>query len=154
MLPSFLLLAAADLALLGLTALLGLLVSGTDGFTRHFLLGVLAAMFTCFVHMVVFVYFIVQDKIMKQAHLHNNLAAMHVSETEAIKSRALRACVGGFASIIVAVAMGAAIGVFVSPEAHMVAAFAAIGINGSLFMYQYTLLVRYRDLFDRAFPEG
>ncbi|MEK6644136.1 MAG: hypothetical protein AABZ08_09520 [Planctomycetota bacterium] len=152
--PSFLLLAAADLALLGLTAILGLLVSGTDGFTRHFLLGVLSGMFTCFVHIILFMYFVVQDKIMKQAHLHNGLDASLANETEAIKSRALRACVGGFASILVTVAMGAAIGVFVPPEAHLVAAFAAIGINGSLFIYQYTLLIRYRDIFARAFPDG
>lgn len=154
MIPSFLLLAVANLLLLSLTAILGLMVSGTEGFTRHFLLGVLSGMFTCFVHIILFMYFVVQDKIMKQAHLHDGLAVVHVQETDAIKSRALRSSVAGFGSVLVTVALGAAIGILAPAEAHLVAAFATIGINGILFTYQYTLLVRYREVFARAFPEG
>src|SRR6266404_9491580 len=100
---SFLLLALADLLLLGLTAFLGFAVSGAQGFGRHFLLGILSAFFTCFVHVVLFVYFVVQDKVMKQACQVDGLDTAFVARTDSLKSRALRASLGGIASILMVV---------------------------------------------------
>jgi hypothetical protein len=151
---SFLLLVVADMLLLGLTAMTGLLISGTAGFSRHFLLGVLAALFTSFVHIVLFMYFVVQDKIMKQACLGGGLDRGFAARTEALKSRALRACVGGILSILVVVTFGAAVGIVAPPEAHLVAAFLGIAVNAGIFAYQYSLLLHYRDVFSHAFSEG
>jgi len=151
---SFMMLALADLILLGLTATFGLVVSGTQGFMRHFLLGVLSGMFTCFVHVLFFIYFVVQDKIMKQAARAGGLDAGHLRQTDALKSLALRASAAGIVSILIATGLGAAIGILVRPEVHLLAGFAAIGINGAIFLYQYSLLVRYGEVFAHAFPEG
>jgi len=152
--PSFVMLAVADLLLLGLTAVTGLMVSGTEGFSRHFLLGGLAGLFTCFVHVVFFVYFVVQHKVVTQACLLDGIDRGFVLRISALKLRALGASMGGIVSILVVIALGAAIDILVPPQAHLCAAFAAIAVNGAMFVYEYTLLLRYGDIFAEAFPEG
>jgi hypothetical protein len=151
---SYLLLASADLLLLGITAITGLLVSGAEGFARHFMLGVLSGLFTCFVHVVFFVYFIVQHKVFMQACLLGGLKRGHAERVSALKLRALGASMGGIVTILIVVALGAAIDVSGPPQVHMVAAFTAIAANGVVFLYQYTLLLRYGDVVGEAFPEG
>ena len=155
---SFILLSVADLALLLVTAYAGFCVRGTEFFLQHFLLGMLAGLFTCFVHVVFFMYFVVQEKIMKQAlaavgegesHLRNGASA-----TQAIKSRAFRAAMLGICAILLTVALGAAIGILVGPQVHMVSAFVAVGVNLVVFFYQYGLLGQYAEIFSTAFPEG
>jgi hypothetical protein len=151
---SFLLLAGSDLALLGLTAVLGLLVSGVEGFSRHFLLGVLSGLYTCFVHVVLFMYFVVQDKIVKESVLHHGLSAAFAGRVEVLKSRALRLSVAGIFSILATTSLGAAVGIAVPPEAHLVAAFAAMAINGWVFVGQYGLVERCQAMFREAFGPG
>lgn len=146
---SFLLFAGCNLALLCLTALLGLLVRGTEGFARHFLLGVLAAMFACFVHVVTFMYFVVQEKIVRQSVLAGDVAVEFHRSVQGYKSKALRWSLAGIGSVFVTVALGAGIGIYVSATAHLVAAFAAIGVNGAAAYYQYSLLHEYREDADR-----
>ena len=151
---SFVLLALADLALLATTAAMGLMVSGTQGFLRHFLLGILSGMFTCFVHIVLYMYFVVQDKIMKQSAMTDGLSSEFVRQTEGIKLHAFRASMTGIFAILVAVTLGASVGILTPAGAHLVAAFAAIAVNSGAFFYQYALLDRYSVVFRRAFPEG
>ncbi len=55
--------------------------------------------------------------------------------------------------MIVRVALGAAIGTFLIPTIHLVAALAAVLINMVLFVLQYDLLDRYIHLFREAFHE-
>lgn len=151
---SYLLLAMTNLALLALTAVFGLMVQGAAGFERHFLLGVLAALFACLVHIVAFMYFVVQEKIIRQAALSDGLDLTFHEQVVALKSRALRLSMIGIASIFITVALGAAIGIYLPAEAHLVAAFAAILINAFLVIYQSALMDEYARLSQRAFPEG
>ena len=139
---------------MALTAVFGLRVHGTDLFMQHFLLGMLAGLFTCFVHVVFFMYFVVQDKIMKQAAGAGQSDPQYVTRTDSLKSRALRASMLGICAILLAVGLGAAIGVLVRPEVHLVAAFLAMGMNLAVFFYQYALLGEYASVFALAFPEG
>lgn len=151
---SFLILALSNLLLMSLTAVLGLIVAGEAGFERHFLLGVLTAMYTCFVHIVTYMYFVVQEKIIRQAALMAGLDAGFHEVVMKMKSRALRIGMVGIASILLVVALGAAIGIYVPPAAHLLAAFSAIGVQLLVNFFQYALLNEYIRVQHRAFPEG
>jgi len=150
---SFLLLSITDLLLLALTAGVGLMVSDLHFFERHYLLGVLSGMFTCLVHVVLFMYFVVQDKIVKQSVVHYGLGPAFAVRVDMMKSSALRLSMTGIFAILLTVGLGAAIGILVPPAAHLVAAFAAIGVNGLVFVFQYDLLRRYAEMFQEAFGE-
>lgn len=150
---SFILLAVTCLCVMGLTAIVGLSVHSLEHFQKHFLLGVLTAMFTCFVHVVLFMYFVVQDKIIRQAILHDHLSAGFAVRVAALKSRALRWSMIGIGAMLLTVGLGAAIGVLVEPGLHLVAAFTAIGVNALAFLFQHDLVCRYAALFREAFGE-
>lgn len=152
--PSFLILAGADLILLVATAVLGLQVRGTERFLQHFLLGLLAGLYTCFVHVVFFMYFVIQGKIMKQGAVAGGVESSLLDRTDSLKSRALRSSMLGICAILLTVGLGAAIGILVPAEVHLVAAFVALGLNAAIFAYQYTLLGEYAVIFTAAFPEG
>lgn len=151
---SYLLLAMSNLTLMGLTAVFGLMVQGAAGFERHFLLGVLTAMFTCFVHVVAFMYFVVQEKIIRQACLSDGLDVAFHEQIVRIKSRALRLSMTGISTILLTAAIGAAIGIHVPPEAHLLTAFGAILVNAFLVVFQYALIDEHTRNAQRAFPEG
>jgi hypothetical protein len=148
---SFMLLALSDLALLFLTAALGLMVEGSAGFVRHFLLGVLAGLFTCFVHVIVFVFFIVQDKVVTQSVLHHRIVESHARHMMALKSRAVRLSVLGSVSMIVVVALGAAIEVGVDPSVHFAVALAGIGVNAFVFARQIIVIDECQRMLADAF---
>ncbi len=152
--PSFLLLSITNLALMSVTAVFGLLVQGAAGFERHFLLGILTAMFTCFVHIVAFMYFVVQEKIIRQACLSDGLDVAFHEQAVAIKSRALRMSMIGICTVLLAAMIGAAIGILVPAEVHLLAAFGAILVNAFLVVFQYALIDEFGRVSQRAFPEG
>ena len=107
---SFALLAVCNVTLLALTAVMGLSVEGADGFARHFLLGLLAAFYACFVQVVVFMYFVVQEKVVRQSALSGGVAVAFHERMLAFKSRALRLSLAGIGSILITVGLGASIG--------------------------------------------
>ncbi|MFQ5503106.1 MAG: hypothetical protein ACE5EQ_12555, partial [Phycisphaerae bacterium] len=72
---SYAILALSNLSLMAVTATVGLMVQGQAGFARHFLLGLLTGLFTCFVHVILFMYFVVQEKIVTQSILHHGRTA-------------------------------------------------------------------------------
>lgn len=150
---SYWLLAGTTLTLLALTAVTGLMVDGETGWSRHFLLGLMACIFTCFVHVIFFVYFIVQEKIVAQAVQQGDIDAASVTAVQALKSRALRLAMIGIASIIVTGGLGAAIGILVPAEVHLIASLAAVSANGVVFFLQLTLLDEYAGFFRSAFRE-
>ncbi|HWL95527.1 MAG TPA: hypothetical protein VNT79_18560 [Phycisphaerae bacterium] len=145
--------AVVDLLLLALTAGIGFQVEGTTGYTRHVLLGVLAALFTCFVHVVLFMYFVVQEKIVAQAILHHGLAGEFGGPVRRLKSRALRWSMSGIGMILVTSALGSGLDSAFSVRIHLAAAFAAIFVEGVAFYFQFLLLDEYRRLFREAFGE-
>ncbi|MBK8267834.1 MAG: hypothetical protein IPK83_05830 [Planctomycetes bacterium] len=150
---SFTLFAIVDLLLLALTAAMGLLVDAQQGYTRHVLLGVLAALFTCFVHVVLFMYFVVQDKIITQSIQHHDLDAAFSHRIRRMKSVALRWSMCGIAAILLTAALGASIDTGISIGLHQVAAFSAMIIEAIAFYFQLVLLGDYQDLFKDAFGE-
>lgn len=151
---SFILLTIADTLLLVLTICTGLGVAGTEGFSRHFLLGILAAFFTCFVHVVAFVYFIVQDKVVKQSILLNGLDAGYAREVDRHKIRVLAASMTGIGCVIVISILGGADGGSRMSTLHAVGGFALPAINLVLALAQYREIVAYGRMFRRAFGES
>lgn len=148
---SFRLLAGADLLLLCLTAAIGTTVTGAQNFARHFMLGILAALFTCFVHVLVFVYFMVQDKIVKQSILHHGLDVSFAAIVDRLKARALKLAMLGVASMILTTALGAADGAATASGAHFYAALGAIVLNAILFARHDVVIRENGALFTRAF---
>ena len=142
---SFVLLTACNLLLMSLTAVMGFAVEGAEGFARHFLLGLLAALYACLVQVVVFMYFVVQEKVVRQAALAGDVPPGFHEQMLTFKFRALRLSLAGIGSILLTVGIGACIGIYVSPTAHLVAAFAALGINGWTAVLHYGLLHEYRQ---------
>gem|GEM_PF-1545593 len=138
---SYPLLAISNLLLMVTTAVVGLMVSGDESlFMRHMLLGVLTAMYTCFVHIVLFMYFVVQEKIVTQSILHHNLDAAYSPRMQSLKSRALKLSGLGIACILTTSGLGAAINIVSGPTAHLVAAFTTICLHGLVFCLQYLLI--------------
>lgn len=137
--------------LLCLTAAMGTTVTGAQNFARHFLLGILAALFTCFVHVLVFVYFMVQDKIVKQSILHHGLDVSFAAIVDRLKARALKLAMLGVASMILTTALGAADGTATASGAHFYAALGAIVLNAILFARQDAVIRENGELFMRAF---
>ncbi len=133
------------------TATVGFLVSGSEGFDRHFLLGLLTAFYTCLVHVVTFMYFAVSVRILEQAVRSGQVGPAVLERATARKSRSLRATAAGIAAILLVVGFGGAVGTLVSPPIHMLAAFAAIPINATVFLYQFGLIEQSRRMFDEAF---
>jgi hypothetical protein len=150
---SFLLFAISNLLLMATTAVTGMLVSGSAGYPQHFMLGVLTAFFTCFVHIVLFMYFVVQQKIMEQAIANDNLDPSFGQRVQACKTRALRLSGVGMFSIILTSFFGAMIESGGAPELHFIAAFSTLFINAFLFYFQFALLDAYRTVFRAAFNE-
>lgn len=150
---NFLVLATANLLLMALTAVTGLIVDGSAGYTRHFYLGVLTALFTCFVHVVAFMYFVVQQKIVEQAARVGAVSGQLDERVAGFKSRALRLSAIGMVTIILASVLGGAIESGVPAMVHLVVAFATIGLHLALFMWQFGLIVEYREVFREAFNE-
>ncbi len=151
---SHILFAACTLLLLSLTAYMGLEVDGRTGYARHFMLGVLSGLFTCFVHVIYFMYFVVQQKIMAEAILHHGLDAGFAPRVQKMKSRALMWCMAGFVAILTTAGLGGAIDASgVSARMHQYAAFITIAVEAVVFYGQIVLLGDYRELFREAFNE-
>lgn len=150
---SYALLAITNLLLMLVTALAGLMVNGRDGFSRHFLLGMLTCFFTCFVHIVLFMYFVVQEKIIAQSIRQLDIDVSYHPRIQTIKSRALRLSLSGIVSILLSGALGAAIEMSLSPNIHLGVAFGAILINAVVFYFQYALIHDYGEVFHAAFGE-
>jgi len=151
---SYPLLAISNLLLMIVTAVVGLMVSGEESyFMRHMLLGVLTAMYTCFVHIVLFMYFVVQEKIVAQSILHHELDVAYSPRLQSLKWRALKLSGVGIVAILVTAGLGAATDIASGPTAHLVAAFAAICLHGVLFYLQYALIDECGDTTRAAFGE-
>lgn len=148
---NFLILAVGNLVVMCVTAVVGLSADGSDLRDRHVLLGLVTGLYTCFVHVITFMYFSVSGNIVKQAVGAGQVeAALHDRVIE-LKRRALRASATGILGIVVVVFLGGATVAALASWIHMIAAFAAIGLNGAMFAWQYSLIQQNRCLFDAAF---
>ncbi len=152
--PSLILLSLTNLAVMAIAAVTGLLVEGQHGYLRHSLLGVLTGLFTCLVHVIVFVYFIVQEKVFSQSVRLSGLEAGFAIEVRQIKLRVLLLSLCGIGSVHVVVGLGAVIDIYLGASPHAVAAFACLALNAFLFVRHYMLVDRYGRTRDRAFGAG
>ncbi len=150
---SFLIFIITDIFLLATTATTGLLVVGPDGYPRHFLLGLLAAFFTCVIHIVLFMYFTVQQKIVAQAIQAGDLDISFGERLQKYKSRAIKLSMLGIVAIIMTSSLGATIEIGVPAEVHLLMAFLAIFANAFIFYFQFDLLDNYSGFFTEAFGE-
>jgi hypothetical protein len=151
---NFIILAFADVALLILAASMGLAVIGSEGFVRHFLLGMLAAVFACFVHMVVFVYVVVQDKIAKEAFSRRELAGQSVARISQAKRLAVRASLLGICCVVVTSGLGAAIAVGLEKTAHLLSAAITLAATACVHLYQGSLIAECESVWDSSGSEG
>jgi len=154
MLTVFLIFALSDLALMAIATGLGFTVVDDAYFARHFLLGLMTGLYTCFVHIVTFMYFVVCEKIIRQAVLSGQLTPEAQITATTLKSRAVRASLSGIASILLVIGFGGAIGTYVSPSIHRDTAFASLAINAAAFAWQFSLIRRNRRHFDAAFERA
>ena len=150
---SFILLVFANTALLALTGWTGHQVDGNAGFSRHFLLGILAAFFTCFVHIVAFVYFIVQDKIVKQSVRLDGLDAGYAVRVDRHKFRVLTASLGGIALVLVVSILGASDEMSSRASWHGIGGYGLPLVNLLFAWRQYREIVAYGRMFHEAFGE-
>lgn len=146
---SFLILAATDLLLLGTTAAVGLRVRGPDDFLKHFLLGLLATIFTLLVHVVVYTYFMVALRVVQQALEQGTGNLPLARSVQARKTRAL-AIVG---SVIGLTLVNATLGALVtepglaaawgvSPSFHLALGLAMPIANLAAFAGEWRLIDR------------
>lgn len=140
---SFTLLAIVDLLILGLTAMVGLQVRGDELFAKHVLLGVLAAIFTCFLHIVAFMYFVVQEKIARQAVQFVGTDPSFHAAVIGFRGRMLRLAISGIGSIICVVALGAAVDIDLPSTPHLLAAFLSILLNAWICYRQLIVIAEY-----------
>ncbi len=150
---SFVILAIAAMLVLGTTFVLGMSVTADDaaGHTRHTLMGILAGLFTCFVHVVAFMYFVVCEKIVRQSVLSGQLAAEHFEKAQRLKSRALKASMMGIAlMLLTTLAGGAAIAQY-DTRWHFASAIVTLAGTMAVFMRQFVLIDEGTRNFERAF---
>ena len=99
-----------DCALIAFTSFLGITLSfteGTEGMTRHLLMGLFSAMLTCFIHVLVMFYLIGTGKDIRDAiEDHGELKERFVPLTRQLKSRAFPVATLGISLVIIAVLMG------------------------------------------------
>ena len=99
-----------DCVLIAFTSFLGITLGftdGTEGMTRHLLMGLFSAMLTCFIHVLVMFYLIGTGKDIRDAvEDHDELKERFVPLTRRLKRRAFPVLTLGISLVIVAALMG------------------------------------------------
>ena len=109
--------AIANYALVALTMLLGLLSEppgnvhrlGDAAFSYHFPLGILTALFTMFIHCIVFTYFLGTNRWVRETADAYSLDGSLVRSSQACRSRAMIVAVISIRVVVATVASGAAV---------------------------------------------
>ena len=150
---SFLLLAVSNLLVMAVTFVLGMSVTpqGEDTFTRHFLMGLLTGLFTCFVHVVAFMYFVVCEKIVRQSVLSGQIGVEHAERAQRLKSRAIRLSMAGIGLMVLTTLLGGAAIARFDVRYHFVSAIVTIGATLVVFVRQYSLIDEGGRNFEDAF---
>ena len=109
------------------------------GYTRHTLMGILAGLFTCFVHVVAFMYFVVCEKIIRQSVLSGQLTATH-AERAMLKGRAIKASMAGIGLMLLTTLLGGAAIAQYDPRHHYVSAIVTLAGTLAVFTRQFVLI--------------
>ncbi|MBI4431345.1 MAG: hypothetical protein HY587_06510 [Candidatus Omnitrophica bacterium] len=144
-------LAIANTILLLLTAGTGYLQMGQilpEHF--HILAGLFVTLFTCFVHSIIFIYFLGTGKSIKTACDEYKIEGDFVRMTRKLKGRSFPfALFGSLAMMAAAFTGGAAATEAVSPNGHHVTVLAAMGWNILCFVYEYKAVCENTFLLER-----
>lgn len=154
----FAILAGGDLLLICVTAVVGLLVQGQEHYFQHFVLGLLAALYTCFVHVVAFMTFAVSMRISQEAIATGRGDARLSADLQVCKSRTLKMAMFAICWTVVTAALGAivtepkqAAAWGVSTNWHLVAGMGMAPVNLVIFVREFLEIGRGVQLFDAAF---
>jgi len=157
----FLILAGTDILLLSVTAVVGLLVQGEKHYYQHFLLGLLAALYTCLFHVIVFTAFVVSGRIVREAEATGAADAAVVAAVQRGKSRVLRYAMLAIAWTLVTASLGAivtepgsAAAWGVSTTWHLVAGLGMLPVNLAAMLGEFGEVDRNVRLFERSFGGG
>ena len=157
----FLILAASDIVLLSVTAVLGLMVHGETHYFQHFLLGLLSALYTCLFHVIVFTGFVVSGRIVREAHAAGSLDAATARAVGAAKSRVLRYAMLAIVWTLATAALGAivteprtAAAWGISSHWHLVAGLGMLPVNLAAMAGEFVEIDRNGRLFAAAFGGG
>lgn len=150
---SFLLLAVSNLLVMGATFVLGMSITPDDatGHTRHTLMGILTGLFTCFVHVVAFMYFVVCEKIVRQSVLSGQLGVEHAERAQRLKGRAIKASMMGIGLMLLTTLLGGAAIAQYDKRWHFASAIVTIGGTLVVFARQYVLIDEGGRNFEAAF---
>lgn len=147
---SFAILAATGLLLLGVTFALGLGVSGSAVesaargalYERHFLLGLAAMLYVCFVHVIAFTYLVVFSRMAQDAVRTAGMGSEGLVAVSELKRRMVRWLLAGVATVLVTGATGS---MRQGPWAiaatwHLSLAVATWLVNAIAFVREYQLI--------------
>jgi hypothetical protein len=157
----FVILAGGDLLLLCVTAVVGLLVQGQEHYFQHFVLGLLSALYTCFVHVVAFMTFVVSMRITQEAIAAGRTDGRLATELQVCKSRTLVMALIAIGWTLATAALGAivtepkqAAAWGVSTNWHFAAGMGMVPVNLVIFFREFQEIGRGVRLFDEAFDRG
>ena len=150
---SFIILAIAAILVLGATFILGMSVTPDDAaaHTRHTLMGILAGLFTCFVHIVAFMYFVVCEKIVRQSVLSGQLAAEHFDKAQRLKGRAIKASMLGIGLMLLTTLLGGAAIAQYDKRWHFASAIVTLAGTLAVLTRQFVLIDEGAGNFEQAF---
>ncbi len=157
----FVILAGGDLLLICVTAVVGLLVQGQEHYFQHFVLGLLSALYTCFVHVVAFMTFVVSMRITQEAIAAGRADARLARDLQVCKSRTLFMVLIAIGWTLATAVLGAivteprqAAAWGVSTNWHFAAGIGMAPVNLVIFVREYLEIRRGVGLFDEAFERS
>jgi len=157
----FVILAGGDLLLICVTAVVGLLVQGQEHYFQHFVLGLLSALYTCFVHVVAFMTFVVSMRIAQEGIASGRADSGLAAEMQIGKTRVLAMAMIAIVWTLGTAALGAivtepkqAAAWGISAEWHLAAGLGMAPVNLVIFVREYLEIGRCVRLFDGAFSKG
>ncbi|MBC8107445.1 MAG: hypothetical protein H7Z14_12700 [Anaerolineae bacterium] len=147
----FLVATGMNLLALIATMILGYGVSnGKPWSSQHQLAGVLATIFCCGVHCIVFTYFIATAKWVQHAVTVKHLDQSLVAPTRSFKAAAFPAALSAMAIVFLAAVLGAAtFGYQIRPIYHHVTAIVGIAINAIVALIEYRAIDKNAKLIDQ-----
>lgn len=158
---TFVILAAGDLLLLSVTFVVGLMVAGQQFFPQHFMLGLLSALYTFFVHVIAYTYFTVSWRVVRQAAAERSLDPAIPAAVLREKSRVFTCAMLAIACTLCTAALGAlvtesshAAAWGVSARWHLLAAFTTLAMNTVAFCLQFASIDRNASLFEQHFERA
>ena len=161
MIRVFLALVVSHLIFLAATLVFGLLVHDQRSFEIHFALGLFIALYTCFVHSVVYTYFIATGRIAHAGVVEAKMDNHFLLEQSRLKSKVFRVVMLAAGTMLITVFWGAyitnlptgAIQNTSNQTIHFALALLAIGANIYAYVSEHGLIRANSQLLDELFED-